>query len=270
MLEYRRYRDAAAHLADLFADGRRYLYRSAPLPPELRRASLDAAARCTSRSARRGDRRPAADAARARHQPHPAHGLARAAAAACCASCSPAPRRFDFDERLRRRGPAHPGGDPVRAARDAQAGEATWTQKRALRADQGGGGRMTELLERTVEALLFLSPEPVSTAELAEACDATEARGRPGARRCSEAALAEGSAASSCARSRAATRSPPTRSPRTPRGGCCRSRARRRSPRPRPRRWRSSPTCSRSRARRSPASAASPPSRRCRRSPSGA
>jgi chromosome segregation and condensation protein ScpB len=33
---------------------------------------------------------------------------------------------------------------------------------------------MTEL-ERTIEALLFLSPEPVSTAELAEACDVTEA-----------------------------------------------------------------------------------------------
>ena len=43
MLEYRRYRDAAAHLSRLFADGRRYVYRSAPLPPELRRASLDAA-----------------------------------------------------------------------------------------------------------------------------------------------------------------------------------------------------------------------------------
>jgi segregation and condensation protein A len=43
MLEYRRYRDAAAHLSGLFADGRRYVYRAAPLPPELRRASLDAA-----------------------------------------------------------------------------------------------------------------------------------------------------------------------------------------------------------------------------------
>ena len=43
MLEYRRYRDAAAHLAELFADGRRYHYRSAPLPPELRRVALDAA-----------------------------------------------------------------------------------------------------------------------------------------------------------------------------------------------------------------------------------
>lgn len=43
MLEYRRYRDAAAHLAELHADGRRYLYRSASLPPELRRVALDAA-----------------------------------------------------------------------------------------------------------------------------------------------------------------------------------------------------------------------------------
>jgi segregation and condensation protein A len=43
MLEYRRYRDAAAHLNELLDDDRRYLYRTAPLPPELRRASLDAA-----------------------------------------------------------------------------------------------------------------------------------------------------------------------------------------------------------------------------------
>ena len=43
MLEYRRYRDAAAHLNRLFDAGRRYLYRSAPLPAELRRASLEAA-----------------------------------------------------------------------------------------------------------------------------------------------------------------------------------------------------------------------------------
>jgi segregation and condensation protein A len=43
MLEYRRYRDAAAHLSGLFADGRRYTYRIAPLPPELRRASVAAA-----------------------------------------------------------------------------------------------------------------------------------------------------------------------------------------------------------------------------------
>jgi len=43
MLEYARYRDAAAHLKELFGAGRRYLYRLAPLPPELRRVSLEAA-----------------------------------------------------------------------------------------------------------------------------------------------------------------------------------------------------------------------------------
>ena len=43
MLEYRRYREASVHLSSLFAEGRRYLYRSAPLPAELRRASLEAA-----------------------------------------------------------------------------------------------------------------------------------------------------------------------------------------------------------------------------------
>ncbi len=43
MLEYRRYRDAAAMLSERFDRGRRYLYRAAPLPPELRRVSVDAA-----------------------------------------------------------------------------------------------------------------------------------------------------------------------------------------------------------------------------------
>lgn len=43
MLEYSRYRDAAAMLRERFEDGRPYLYRVAPLPTELRRVSLDAA-----------------------------------------------------------------------------------------------------------------------------------------------------------------------------------------------------------------------------------
>ena len=43
MLEYRRYRDASKVLADRFESQRGYLYRSAPLPPELRRVSLEAA-----------------------------------------------------------------------------------------------------------------------------------------------------------------------------------------------------------------------------------
>src|SRR5215211_1050150 len=43
MLEYSRYRAAAEHMKERFAHGRRYLYRLAPLPPELRRVSLEAA-----------------------------------------------------------------------------------------------------------------------------------------------------------------------------------------------------------------------------------
>src|SRR4051794_11879462 len=43
MLEYRRYRDAAAELAERFESQRGYLYRSAPLPAELRRVAVEAA-----------------------------------------------------------------------------------------------------------------------------------------------------------------------------------------------------------------------------------
>lgn len=43
MLEYRRYRDASVELAERFEAERGYLYRSAPLPTELRRVALEAA-----------------------------------------------------------------------------------------------------------------------------------------------------------------------------------------------------------------------------------
>ncbi len=43
MLEYRRYRDAARWLAGRYAEGSRFTYRSAPLPPELRRVSYESA-----------------------------------------------------------------------------------------------------------------------------------------------------------------------------------------------------------------------------------
>ncbi len=44
LLEYRRYRDASVTLVERFEAARGYLYRSAPLPAELRRVALDAAA----------------------------------------------------------------------------------------------------------------------------------------------------------------------------------------------------------------------------------
>jgi segregation and condensation protein A len=43
LLEYRRYREAAAMLERRFEAERGYLYRSAPLPPDLRRVALEAA-----------------------------------------------------------------------------------------------------------------------------------------------------------------------------------------------------------------------------------
>lgn len=43
MLEYRRYRDAAGALNEIFARERPYLFRSAPLPPELRRIAVESA-----------------------------------------------------------------------------------------------------------------------------------------------------------------------------------------------------------------------------------
>ncbi len=43
MLEYRRYRDAAAVLSERFEGERGYLYRSAPLPAQLRRVAVEAA-----------------------------------------------------------------------------------------------------------------------------------------------------------------------------------------------------------------------------------
>jgi len=43
LLEYRRYRDAGAMLSERFEAARGYLFRSAPLPPQLRRVALDAA-----------------------------------------------------------------------------------------------------------------------------------------------------------------------------------------------------------------------------------
>src|SRR5688572_6697591 len=46
MLEYRRYSSAGEMLAARFEAARGFLYRSAPLPPELRRVALDAATAC--------------------------------------------------------------------------------------------------------------------------------------------------------------------------------------------------------------------------------
>ena len=229
MLEYRRYRDAGAHLADAVR-GR------APLPLPLGAAAAGAAARLARRGAAR--LRPRACSARR--------------SATCCASrrapdISHIRPTVSLERRLRvlrdaaRRPRAASTSTSSSAAEDRltqavtlfallemhRSGEATWEQTRALRADRDRGGRpVSDGLElaRSVEALLFLSPQPVAAAELAEACEATRGPGRAGARAARED-LAEGDAGSCCARSPAASRWPPTRSPSTPRAGCCREAA---------------------------------------------
>ncbi len=92
-------RTPARALAKRFEAERPYLYRSAPLPADLRRVSLEAA-----RPAYEPDRLGAAlgDLLRtppaARHQPHPPDRLARAPPARSCAGCSRARTAVDFDE----------------------------------------------------------------------------------------------------------------------------------------------------------------------------
>ena len=73
MLDARRYRSAAAHLGALLAEQPAVRYREAPLPPHLRRSSLEDALgrRCWEPAdARSRARRAARAAAEARPQPH--------------------------------------------------------------------------------------------------------------------------------------------------------------------------------------------------------
>ncbi|MFM9078270.1 MAG: segregation/condensation protein A, partial [Solirubrobacterales bacterium] len=55
MLEYRKFKEASAELISMLDAATPFLYRSAPLPPELRRVAVEAAPRPTTRasSARR-------------------------------------------------------------------------------------------------------------------------------------------------------------------------------------------------------------------------
>ena len=175
MLEYHRYRQAAEHLRARLEAEHGYRYRSAPLPPELRRISVEVAeAAYDPDPPRRGARRPAA----------------RAAADSTCATCAARACRwssgfahlrdllarrapFTFDEAVRGRRPAHRGGHAVRAARALQGGRGEVGAGGSVRPDHGGA--VVNDLARTVEALAV----PVARAGApwsgcADACEVSE------------------------------------------------------------------------------------------------
>ena len=107
-------------------------------------------------------------------------------------------------------------------------GEAAWEQDEpfgeiTVRAETRGG-RRHERSPPSLEALLFLAPDPVSVEELADALQTSRGGGGPGRRRSSRPTST--AADSCCAASPAASRSPRTRTPRRPRGGCSPARAR--------------------------------------------
>ena len=179
------------------------------------------------RAAGRGARRPAAHPAAARPPPRaPARGVASSSACATCATCSPRRRSFSFDEAVE-------GADRLTEAVTLfallelyKAGEAAWEQEVPFGADHGAGERPRERhggmgeLARIVEALLFLSPEPVPV-ERARRRLRGLARARWWRRwRACASTTPRATAEWCCARWPAASRSPPTRSPSAPRAGC--------------------------------------------------
>ena len=110
--------------------------------------------------------------------PHPSDGLAGAAAGRASRAAG-APGAFDFDEAFADEDRLTQAVTLFALLEMHKRGEATWTQKKLFGPIEVRGGwseRRWSLLERTIEALLFLSPEPVSAAELVEACDAGEAQ----------------------------------------------------------------------------------------------
>ena len=138
MLEYRRYSEAARMLCERLEREGGVLYRSAPLPPELRRAALDAATKVYEPErlgVALGDLLddPAARPTRGTSA-RPSRSSAGWASSATCFALG---KTLDFDEAFGARGPLHPGGHPVRAARALPPRRGDLDAEGDLRADRG-------------------------------------------------------------------------------------------------------------------------------------
>ena len=185
MIEARRYRRAAEHLAERLEAERGHRFRSAPPPPFLRRVVVQ-----EQEAVYEPDRLGEAIGALLR-KPAPlslAHlTIPRVSVGERLAHLRALLRRgvVDFDE-------AVAGADRVTVAVTLFAllelykqGEATWTQDAPFGPIEIASGarapaaaaraRRVSPLARTIEALLFLSSEPVSVADLAEAAQTSVA-----------------------------------------------------------------------------------------------
>ena len=139
MLEYHRYREAAEHLHDRLAAEHGYRYRSAPLPPELRRISIEAA-----EAAYDPERLAQAIGELLQIPPPldlrsraPAGGVGRSAPGPSArAAGGPQPLLLRRGGRGRR--PADRGGHPVRSARALQGGRGAVGAGGSVRAHNGG------------------------------------------------------------------------------------------------------------------------------------
>ena len=225
MLEYRRYRDAGGAPVRPASPRARYLYRSAPLPPELRRVSLEAA-RPAYDPTRLG--RALGDLLRTPPAPDTSHirpTVSLETRLGAPARAARPARELRLRRGVRRRGPADPGGDDVRAARDAQEGRGdvgaaqtfgpiTVTPPRRRRASEAGMPWL-RASHRRARADRRGAAVPVAGAGPGRASwsrPARRARPRSSARStCSPRSSPRAGAGSCCARSPAAGRSPPTR-----------------------------------------------------------
>ena len=209
---------------------RGYLYRSAPLPRELRRVALEAATAVYDPDrlgAALGDlltQPPDVDISHIR----PTVSLERRLAP-CATSSAAAPARLRRG--VRRRGPADPGGDALRPARALPQRRVTWKQSEPFGPIETVRKAVAPSDER---------PRPHRSKRCSSSRRSRSApptwrgdRGDRGPGRRGDRAAARGprrraSAGSSCARSPAASPWPATRPARKRRGGCWPSRGRRR------------------------------------------
>ena len=180
MLEYRRYREASGVLVERFEAERGFLYRSAPLPAHLRRVAVDAAVAVYD-PARLGSA--IGDLLREPEEvdvPHIRPTVSLQRRLRVLRDALERRRELRLRRGVRQGGPADPGGDDLRPARPLQQRRGDLGAEENFGPIRGAARRPREWrggvndLSRTVEALLFLSPDPVSIADLAEATEATE------------------------------------------------------------------------------------------------